>query len=161
VFHLTRNFLYGQYYVFLLLVLTFACWCYARQERFLSGLLVGLGFGLKIFPIIFLGYFLRKRDLKAFTGGVVGATGAVIASIAVFGWQANRVLFNQVLPWTLRGEGLDPYNLSSASVATLLHRLFIYEPQWNPSPFISRAMAVCCAPAVDANAVVRACAVTD
>ncbi|MCU1250205.1 MAG: WD40-like beta Propeller containing protein [Edaphobacter sp.] len=133
---LNKNFLYGQYYVFLLLVLTLACWCYARQERFLSGLLVGLGFGLKIFPIIFLGYFLRKRDFKAFTGGVVGATGAVIASIAVFGWQANRVLFNQVLPWTLRGEGLDPYNLSSASVATLLHRLFIYEPQWNPSPFI-------------------------
>src|SRR5882757_760114 len=133
---LNKNFLYGQYYVLLLFVLTLACWCYVRQRRFLSGLLIGFGFGLKIFPILFLGYFLRKRDFRAFTGGVVGATGAAIASIAVFGWQANRVLFNQVLPWTLRGEGLDPYNLSSASIATLLHRLFIYEPQWNPNPFI-------------------------
>jgi hypothetical protein len=133
---LNKNFLYGQYYVLLLLVLTLACYCYARQKRFLSGLLIGLGFGLKLFPILYLGYFLRKRDFKAFTGGIVGGAGAVIASIASFGWQANRVLVSQVLPWTLRGEGMDPYNLSSASIATVLHRLFIYEPQWNPHPSI-------------------------
>jgi hypothetical protein len=133
---LNKNFLYGQFYVLLLLVLTLACWCYVRQKRFLSGLLIGLGFGLKLFPILYLGYFLRKRDFKAFTGGVIGAAGAAIASIAAFGWQANCVLVNQVLPWTLRGEGLDPYNLSSASITTLLHRLFIYEPQWNPHPSV-------------------------
>jgi hypothetical protein len=133
---LSKNFLYGQYYVLLLVVLTFAYWCYVRQRRFLSGLLIGLGFGLKIFPILYLGYFLRKRDWKAFAGGLIGATGTVVISIAVFGVQANRVLVNQVLPWTLRGEGMDPYNLSSGSIATLLHRLFIYEPQWNPSPSI-------------------------
>jgi hypothetical protein len=136
---LNKNFLYGQYYILLLLVLTLACWCYVRQKRFLSGLLIGLGFGLKLFPLLYLGYFLRKRDCKALTGGVIGAAGAVIASIAVFGWQANRVFVNQVLPWTLRGEGLDPYNLSSASITTLLHRLFIYEPQWNPNPSIHMA----------------------
>ena len=136
---LNKNFLYGQYYVLLLFVLTLACWCYVRQERFLSGLLIGLGFGLKVFPILYLGYFLRKRDFKAFTGGAIGAAGAAIASAAVFGWQANRVFVNQVLPWTLRGEGLDPYNLSSASISTLLHRLFIYEPQWNPNPSIHAA----------------------
>ena len=136
---LNKNFLYGQYYILLLLVLTLACWCYVRQKRFMSGLLIGLGFGLKLFPVLYLGYFLRKRDFKAFTGGVVGAAGAAIASIAVFGWQANRVLVSQVLPWTLRGEGLDPYNLASASIATLLHRLFIYEPQWNPNPSINAA----------------------
>jgi hypothetical protein len=133
---LNTNFLFGQYYVLLLLVLTLACWCYIRQRRFLSGLLIGLGFGLKLFPLLYLGYFLRKRDFMAFAGGFVGAAGAVIGSIAVFGWQANRVLVDQVLPWTLRGEGLDPYNLSSASITTLLHRLFVYEPQWNPNPSI-------------------------
>ena len=62
---LSKNFLYGQYYVLLLVVLTFAYWCYVRQRRFLSGLLIGLGFGLKIFPILYLGYFLRKRDRKS------------------------------------------------------------------------------------------------
>jgi hypothetical protein len=43
------------------------------------------------------------------------------------------------LPWALRGEGQDPYNLSSASISTLLHRLFVYEPQWNPNPPIHAA----------------------
>jgi hypothetical protein len=136
---LNKNFLYGQYYVLLLFVLTLACWCYVRQKRFLSGLLIGLGFGVKLFPILYLGYFLRKRDFIAFVGGVVGAAGAAAASIAVFGWQANRVLVEQVLPWALRGEGMDPYNLSSGSIATLLHRFFIYEPQWNPNPSIHAA----------------------
>ena len=136
---LSKNFLYGQYYVLLLLVLTLACWCYARKKNFLSGLLIGLAFGLKLFPVLYLAYFLRKRDFKAFAGGVIGGTSAAITSIVVFGWQANRVLVNQVLPWTLRGEGMDPYNLSSGSIATLLHRLFVYEPQWNPNPSIHAA----------------------
>jgi hypothetical protein len=136
---LNKNFLYGQYYVSLLFAFTLACWCYVHQKRFLSGLLIGLGIGLKLFPLLYLGYFLRKRDFKALTGGVIGSAAAAISSIAVFGWQANRVLFNQVLPWALRGEGLNPYDLSSGSITTLLHRLFIYEPQLNPSPSIYAA----------------------
>jgi len=136
---LNKNFLYGQYYVLLLFVVTLACWCYVHQKRFLSGLLIGLGFGLKLFPLLYLGYFLRKRDFKALTGGVIGSAAAAISSIAVFGWQANQLLFNQVVPWALRGEGLNPYDLSSGSITTLLHRLFIYEPQLNPSPSIFAA----------------------
>ena len=136
---LNKNFLYGQYYVSLLFVFTLACWCYVHQKRFLSGVLIGLGFGLKLFPLLYLGYFLRKRDFKALAGGVIGSAAAAISSIAVFGWQANHVFFNQVLPWALRGEGLNPYDLSSGSITTLLHRLFIYEPQLNPSPPIYAA----------------------
>ncbi|WP_433972545.1 glycosyltransferase 87 family protein [Tunturiibacter lichenicola] len=131
---LNKNFLFGQYYVLLLFTLTLACWCYVRQKRLVAGLLIGLAFGLKLFPLLYLGYFLRKKDFRAFIGGVIGSSAAVIASIAVFGIQANRVLSIQVLPWAMRGEGMSPYDISSASVATLLHRLFIYEPQWNPNP---------------------------
>ena len=131
---LNKNLLFGQYYVLLLFVLTLACWCYLHERRFLSGLLIGVSFGLKIFPVLYLGYFLRKRDFRAFAGGIIGAAGAAIFSVVVFGWQANRVLVSQVLPWTLRGEAMDPYNVSSASIATLLHRLFVFEPQWNPNP---------------------------
>src|SRR5260370_41060101 len=89
--------------------------------------------------MLYLGYFLRKRDFKALTGGVIGSAAAAISSIAVFGWQANQLLFNQVLPWALRGEGLNPYDLSSGSITPLLHRLFIYEPQLNPRPSIFAA----------------------
>jgi hypothetical protein len=133
---LNTNFLFGQYYVCLLFILTLACWCYVKEKRFSSGVLVGIGFGVKLFPLLYFAYFLRKRDIRALAGGIVGGCGAAIASIVVFGWQANRVLVEQVLPWALRGEGMDPYNLSSGSITTVLHRLFIYEPQLNPSPTI-------------------------
>jgi hypothetical protein len=142
---LNKNFLYGQFYVLLLFCFTLSYWCYVRNNRFAAGLLIGVGFGLKLFPLLYLGYFLRKKAIRAFTGGIVGAVAAASVSIAAFGWQAHRAFMSQVLPWALRGEGLDPYNLSSASIATLLHRLFIYEPQWNPRPAIDSAwlFAVC------------------
>lgn len=133
---LGKNFLFGQYYLLLLFVLTLACWCYVHQKRFVSGLLIGSGFGLKLFPLLYLGYFLRKRDTRAFTGGIIGSLLAVAVSVGFFGWQAHRVLFSQVLPWTFRGEGMDPYNASTGSLSTLLHRLFVFEPSWNPSPTI-------------------------
>jgi hypothetical protein len=138
-FPLNKNLLFGQYYILLLFVLTFACWCYIRQRRFLSGFLIGIGFGLKLFPLLYLGYFLRKKDWRAFAGGVISSLGVTIISVAAFGWQAHRVLSVQILPWALRGEAMDPYNTSSASLATLLHRLFIFEPIWNPTPSIHAA----------------------
>jgi len=128
------NLTYGQYYVLLLFLLALAYWLYARARRFLSGVAVGLASGLKVFPVILLVYFLRKRDWKAFLGGVAGTAFSATVSLLVFGWNLNRTYLLQVLPATLRGEALDPYNLKLGSLASLLHRLFIYEPLSNPHP---------------------------
>jgi hypothetical protein len=131
------NFLYGQYYVLLLFLLTLSCWLYAREKRFVAGVIAGMASGLKIFPVILLLYFLRKRDVKAFVGGISGGIFSVCLSIFVFGWELHRTYLLQVLPAILRGEGLDPYNLKAASISSLLHKLFIYEPQLNMHPAIS------------------------
>lgn len=131
------NFLLGQYYILLLFLLTLSCWLYVRQQRFLAGLFIGLASGLKIFPILYLVYFARKKDLKAFIGTVVGCLSTAVVSLLVFGWQLNRTYLTQVLPAALRGEGLDPYNLKTASLSSLLHRLFVYEPQLNPHPVMN------------------------
>jgi hypothetical protein len=128
------NFLLGQYYIVLLFLLTMSCWLYLRQRRFMAGILVGLSAGLKIFPIVYLLLFLWKRDWRAFAGGVVASLGSFALSILIFGWQLNRIYVTQVLPATFRGECLAPYNLQAASLSSLLHRLFIYEPQLNPHP---------------------------
>jgi hypothetical protein len=133
-FPLRVNFLLGQYYVLLLFLLTLACWLYLSQWRFTAGLFVGLAAGLKIFPIVYLFFFLRKRDWRAFTGGVVACLSCLAVSIRIFGWELNRIYFTQVLPATFRGECLAPYDLQAASISSLLHRLFIYEPQLNPHP---------------------------
>ncbi|HEY6373957.1 MAG TPA: hypothetical protein VIX90_00395 [Edaphobacter sp.] len=71
--------------------------------------------------------------------------GTVLVSIMTFGWELHRTYLFQVLPASLRGEGLDPYNLRAASLSSLLHRLFIYEPGLNLHPTINapRLFAVC------------------
>ena len=136
---LRSDFIAGQYYVLLLFLLTLACHLYLRQRRFFSGVMIGIAAGLKIFPVVYLLYFLRKRDLKAFAGGVVGGLGAAVASVLAFGWEMNRVYLAQVLPWTLRGDAKGPYLLKNPSLSSLLHHLFIFEPQLNPHPAIHAA----------------------
>ncbi len=131
-----RNLEYGQYYVLLLLVVTLALWCYLRNKRVLAGALMGIGFGLKIFPVVFIVYFARKRDLAAVLGMVAGGIAAVATSVWAFGSQLNRLYASQVLPWALRGDAMDPYNLAASSLSSLLHRLLLFEPEWNPHPVV-------------------------
>jgi hypothetical protein len=57
---------------------------YKKKNIFFSGLLIGLGFGLKLFPLIYLICFCKKR-WSAFAGGVIGGAGTAIVSVAVFG----------------------------------------------------------------------------
>jgi len=141
-FPLRINLLNGQYYVLLLFLLTLACALYLRQRRFVAGVIVGVAAGMKIFPVIFLLYFLRKRDLRAFAGGVAGGVASAVVSVLAFGWEANRIYLLQVLPATLRGEANEPYALKLASLPVLLHRLFVYEPQLNPHPAVHAAWLV-------------------
>jgi len=130
------NLLYGQYYILLLCTLTLACWLYVREKNFLSGIAVSIAIALKIFPLLYLIYFLRKRNWKAAAGCISGLAALAGVSLAVFGWQLNRIYLQQVLPSPLRGEALNPYALSAASISSLLHHLFVYEPQWNPHPVL-------------------------
>lgn len=137
-FPLHRKLLYGQFYILLLLLLTGACWAMQRGRNGLAGVLVALAAACKVFPVIFLLYFLRKRNWKALGAGLVTLLAALALSVAVFGWPLHRAYLLQVLPWTLRGEALPPYTLASGSLSTLLHRLFVPEAEWNPHPWLAR-----------------------
>lgn len=133
-FPLQRNLLYGQYYIVLLGILTAGCWAAQRQRNRLAGSLIGLGVAVKIFPVILTLHFIRKKNWEALVWCVFTGILCLLVSIPIFGWSLHRTYLLQVLPWTLRGEVLDPYNLASSSLSTLLHRLFIFEPQLNAHP---------------------------
>jgi hypothetical protein len=133
-FPLHRNLLFGQFYVLLLLLIVAACWSYLRGFRALAGALIALAAACKIFPVLFFVFFLQRRDWRALASGAVTGLAAAAVSIAVFGWNVHRTWFYEVLPWTLRGEGLQPY-ATSASISGVLHCLFLSEPQWNPHPW--------------------------
>jgi hypothetical protein len=132
---LHRNLIYGQFYILLLALIVAACWAYSKGHRALSGSLIAIATMTKIFPAIFLLYFLRKKSWPALISAFITLAAASALSIWVFGWSIHRHYLQVILPWTLRGEALPPYALASASISTLLHSLFIAEPQWNPHPW--------------------------
>jgi hypothetical protein len=132
---LYRNFLNGQIYVVLAALLIGACWAHQRQRNKLAGALVAIATAIKLFPVIFFLYFLRKRNRPALISAVLTGAACAAASVAVFGWEVHRTFLQQVLPWTLRGDGDPPFSLVSGSISSLLHCLFVYEPQWNPHPW--------------------------
>jgi hypothetical protein len=59
---LYTNFLYGQYYVFLLFLLTLAFYCLDRSKSTASGLLSGMTFALKLYGGPLFLYFVAKRN---------------------------------------------------------------------------------------------------
>ena len=95
----------------------------------------------KIFPAIFLFYFLRKRDVRALVAAAITLALTTALSVYVFGWPLHRTYLEAILPSALRGETLPPYVLASGSLSSLLHRLFLYEPQWNPHPWLNAPLA--------------------
>jgi Glycosyltransferase family 87/WD40-like Beta Propeller Repeat len=134
-FPLHRNLLYGQYYVFLLFLLVAGCWAYLRGRHGVAGALVAIAAACKVFPILLFVFFLQRRNWRALLSGAATGVAALAVSIAIFGWNLHRTYLLQVLPWSLHGEGLPPYATSSASISSVLHYLFLAEPQWNPHPW--------------------------
>ncbi len=136
-FPLHRNLLFGQFYVVLLLLLVGACWAYQRGFHALAGALVAIATACKIFPVVLFVFFLRRGSWRALISGAATGAVALAVSVAVFGWNLHRTYLHQILPWSLHGEGLPPYATASASISSVLHYLFLAEPQWNPHPWHS------------------------
>jgi hypothetical protein len=134
-FPLHRNLLYGQFYVLLLVLIVAACWAYLREYYVLAGALIAVAVACKIFPALFLVFFIQRRCWRALASAVVTGLAAAAVSFAIFGWDMHRTYLHQVLPWALRGEGMPPYVTASASISSVLHYLFLSEPQWNPHPW--------------------------
>jgi Na+(H+)/acetate symporter ActP len=133
--------MYGQFYVLLLLLIVAACWAQLRGLCGLAGGLVAIAAACKVFPVLLFIYFLRRRDWRALIWGAITGLSAASLAVAVFGWNAHRTWLFEILPWILRGEGLQPYT-TSASFSGVLHCLFLTEPQWNPHPWHNSSL--CC-----------------
>lgn len=139
-FPLHRNFEFGQFYVFLLLLIVGACWAYLQGRHATAGALIAIAAAAKIFPALFFVFFLQRRSWRALASGALTLGAATVLSVAVFGWNAHRTYLQEILPWTLHGEAMPPY-ITNASISGILHALFLSEPQWNPNPWHSSVLA--------------------
>jgi Glycosyltransferase family 87/WD40-like Beta Propeller Repeat len=134
-FPLHKDLLFGQFYVLLLLLIVAACWAYLEEKPALAGALIAVAAACKMFPVLFFVWFLQRRAWRSLIAGAVTGLAAIGVSVAAFGWSVHRTYLHEILPWTLHGEGLPPYAVQSASISSILHYLFLYEPQWNPHPW--------------------------
>lgn len=134
---LQSNFRLGQYYVFLLFLLTLAFYCLDLGKSTASGFFCGVAFGLKLYGGPFLLYFLVKRNWKAVAGMLAASVLAVLAAIALFGWRDVHFYATQILPRSLAGEVIDPYDAGNSTLTTLLRHSFVMESDLNPHPLLN------------------------
>jgi len=133
-FPLRSNFAYGQMHVLVLLLLTVAAFLYLKNRPFASGIALALAAALKIYPLLFGGLFLLRRQWRAAWGLLLGVAATALLSIQLFGIEACRVYVREVLPWALRSQTIDPYDVGWGSLSAMFLRLFVAEPELNPSP---------------------------
>lgn len=134
---LRTQFMLGQYYIVILLLICLAYFAIFRGHRFTAGTLLATAAWFKVFPALFLILFLRKRDWRAVSGLIVGSVALAAVSVLIFGLNVHRVWLFEVLPRASRGDLLGPYDLHWSSFSSLWHRLFLFEPQLNPAPFLN------------------------
>jgi hypothetical protein len=131
---LHSNFLLGQYYVFLLFLLTGAYYLLSRQRPFSAGMLLGLLFLLKLYGAPFLLYFAVKRRWSTLSGMLSVAVAGTAAAVLLFGWNDLAYFALHILPRAAQGATLDPYNSGNGTITTQLRRAFLPEPELNPHP---------------------------
>jgi Glycosyltransferase family 87/WD40-like Beta Propeller Repeat len=138
---LSSNVTLGQYYIFLLLLLTVAFYWIHGGRAFAGGLVMGLAFGLKLYGAPFLLFFALKRQWKAVAGMAAASAALGLLAIFIFGWADAAYYLTHILPRSLLGETIDPYNAGNNTLTTLLRRAFVMEPELNPHPLVNAPWA--------------------
>ena len=134
---LQTNFLFGQQHLFVLFLLTVATWCYFREHDLGAGAALAVAAAVKLYPAVFVLLLVRKRRWRALASlAVVGVLIGVVG-LALFGVEPWVVYAREIVPRAvLRAEVTDPYDTHMSSLAGMLRRLLIFEPELNPHPLV-------------------------
>lgn len=134
VLPLRTSFLDGQMHILVLLLLVLAYFCHRRNKSIACGFFLSIAGALKVYPLLFAFYFLWKRRWRE-VASMAGSSLILLGiSYAWMGGHINHIYLTEILPRSMQGEVLDPYNVRAASAAAFLHRLFLFEPGLNPAP---------------------------
>jgi hypothetical protein len=133
-FSLRTTFLYGQYYVFLLFLLTLAFYLLRRKNHLLGGCITGVAFGLKLYGGPFLPYFAIKRQWRTLIAMTATVISLAAMAVVLVGPSDIHYYATQILPRSLEGGSVDPYNPGDPTLSTFLRRSFVAEPELNPHP---------------------------
>ncbi len=138
VFPLRTSFLFGQMHLLVLLLLVSAYYFHRMERPIACGVCLAIAGVLKIYPLLLGGYLLWKCKWRPVFAMLCGTWYLLVAiGYLWFGSDVMNIYVAQILPRSLQGEVLDPYNAHAASGSALFHRLFIAEPALNPTPLLN------------------------
>jgi Glycosyltransferase family 87/WD40-like Beta Propeller Repeat len=137
VFPLRTSFLLGQMHVFVLFLLVLAYYFHRKGNQIACGVCLSLAGAVKVYPLLFVLYFLWKRQWRSAFAMVSAALLFLGVGYLWLGGGVINLYATEILPRSLQGEVLDPYSAHTASAAALFHRLFVAEPTLNPGPLIN------------------------
>jgi hypothetical protein len=137
VFPLRTSFLLGQMHLFVLFCLVLAYYFYRKGSWIACGVCLTLAGAVKVYPLLFILYFVWKRQWRLAFATVSAALVFLGIGYLWLGSDVINLYATEILPRSLQGEVLDPYSAQTASTAALFHRLFIYEPTLNPGPLMN------------------------
>ena len=133
---LTANLANGQSMMLMTAILMTALRLAGRGRWFESGVLTGITLGLKLVPLPWLVLLALRRRL----GALVATGGSLLLVTAVagagLGPEALKRYQRDILPSSLAGSYHNLYHPASQSVETVLRRLLLSHPDWNPSPMV-------------------------
>ncbi|HMD50509.1 MAG TPA: glycosyltransferase 87 family protein [Bryobacteraceae bacterium] len=138
---LQPNFIFGQYYVFILFLLSLGFWLLLGEREFSAGAVLGAVFVTKLYAGPFLVYFAWKRRWRAVAGMLASCAALGLVSIWLYGWKDNLYYVTSVLPRALVAETNDPYALGLTTVSNMLRHAFVFSPTLNPHPIANAPAA--------------------
>lgn len=133
---LRNDFALGQMHLIVFALLVLGWRFHVRGKQTASGFCIALAGALKIYPLFYCFYFLIKKRWRAFGAAIATSLACGGVSVALFGVTATKVFVGRQLPRLLNGEALNPFLASTTSATTMFHRLFVFEPEWNPHPVV-------------------------
>lgn len=134
---LVNNFRFGQVYLFLTFFLLAAYSHWVKERQIQSGALLGIAAAFKYFPVIFIPYFIVRREWKLVAAEVGSIIAVLLMGFATLGTDIHTEFFSAVLGNHLSGNIQNPFSATFQSWNSLFRRLFVVDPVFNPSPVLN------------------------
>jgi hypothetical protein len=129
-----NNLRFGQFYIFLALLLLLSFRLTRERKEWQAGTSAGLMIPVKYFPLILVFWFLWERKWKIAGIAIMTAAALTLVSVAVLGTGVFETFFRSVLPSHLqsRYSMQSPWAVAFQSWDSLLMRLFVRDASRNP-----------------------------
>jgi len=142
---LINNFLLGQFYLILLLLVTLGYLFVTKKEgnEYLAGIYWGIAAVLKYFPLVFVPILLLRKKWKALFTLLIAILALNIIAYRYCGQEVYKQYFNNIFIKHINGQlsSQSEYSAQFQSWNALLKNIFVFDPVENKAPLINSTAA--------------------